>query len=487
MKSSQPTRVRYVVLAFVASLSMITYLDRAAFPNVQDNVRSALGLATLADLWLPFTIFQFSYAIFEIPTGWLGDVFGPRKTLIRIVLWWSFFIAVTGLAGEISGVSLFGSKLTSFTIYGFTGLVAVRFLFGIGEAGAYPNIARAIYNWFPLRERGRASGVVWLTARLMGGLTPLIMTVLLTQFGFHWRSVFFLFGSLGVIWCIAFAIWFRNRPDEKPEVNDAERELIAADHGPEQVHSGVPWKKILKNRNVWALSLMYFCTNYGWYFNMNYLPGFLQDHFGVQMSSLVGSIYKGGPLLLGMFGCFLGGLATDWYVHRTRDRKWGRRICGIAGHGLCGLCMLSLVLIPAQPLFAWLFALLIALAGFFNDMTMASAWSACQDVGRRYSAIVSATMNTIGNLGGALTTVLSGLIVKWQIHAYAQGAGTEANILNNTQSMRPILLEAERAGWHLNFIIYGCVYLLAVVFWLMLDAGKPVEPEQVVGPVVEPA
>ncbi len=247
-----PTRVRYVVLAFVAALSMITYLDRAAFPNVQDNVRSALGLATLEDLTLALTAFQFSYALFEIPTGWLGDVFGPRKTLIRIVLWWSFFIAVTGLVGEISGVSIFGSKLPAFTIYGLTALVAVRFLFGMGEAGAYPNIARAIYNWFPLHERGRASGVVWMTARFMGGLTPLIMTVLLTRFGVHWRAVFLLFGLLGVMWCVAFAIWFRNRPEEKPEVNDAERELIASDHGPEQVHTGVPWGRILRNRNVWA-------------------------------------------------------------------------------------------------------------------------------------------------------------------------------------------------------------------------------------------
>lgn len=494
MQSSQPTRVRYGVLAFVAALSMITYLDRGAFPNVQDNVRSAFGLATLDDLAIALTAFQLAYALFEVPTGWLGDVFGPRKTLIRIVLWWSLFISLTGLVGQISGLSIFGTRLPTytfhgfwFTVYGFWVLVILRFLFGMGEAGAFPNIARAIYNWFPLHERGRASGVVWMSARFMGGLTPLIVTVLVTRLGLHWRAIFLVFGLIGALWCVAFAIWFRNRPDEKPEVNDAERELIAADHGPEQVHTGVPWGRILRNRNVWALCLMYMCTNYGWYFSMNYLPGFFQDHFGVEKNSLVGSIYKGGPMLLGISGCFLGGLATDWYVRRTHDRKWGRRICGVFGHGLCGLFMLLLVLIPTRVELAWLFALTIALAGLLNDMTMASAWASCQDVGKRYSAIVSALMNMIGNLGGALTTLLSGLIVTWTIQARATSAGTTEAALKHSPDLRPILLAAERDGWHLNFIIYGCVYLLAVVFWLMLDAGKPVEPEQVAGPVVEPA
>src|SRR5262249_4751916 len=127
--------------------------------------------------------------------GWLGDVFGPRKTLIRIVLWWSFFIAVTGLVGRISGVFVFDVTLPELTLYGFETLIAIRFLFGIGEAGAYPNIARALYNWFPLRERGRASGMVWMSARFMGGLTPLVMILLLNLLNLHWRTIFLLFGT----------------------------------------------------------------------------------------------------------------------------------------------------------------------------------------------------------------------------------------------------------------------------------------------------
>src|SRR5438067_7201249 len=145
-----PSRVRFGVLAFVCALSMITYLDRAAFPNAQKSIINDLGLKSVADLTWALTAFSLAYAIFEVPTGYMGDRFGTRKTLIRIVLWWSFFTAVSGLAGwRIAGVMLVGLSV----------LVGVRFLFGIGEAGAYPNISKAIYNWFPSHERGRASGL----------------------------------------------------------------------------------------------------------------------------------------------------------------------------------------------------------------------------------------------------------------------------------------------------------------------------------------
>src|SRR5262245_46272648 len=300
--SSSPTRIRYGVLAFVCLLSMITYLDRAAFPNVQSSVLQSLGMNDISQLKLALTAFQLAYALFEVPTGWMGDVFGPRKTLIRIVLWWSFFIAITGLVGRISGFIAFGYSIPEFTLYGFTFLVVVRFLFGIGEAGAYPNIARAIYNWFPLKERGRASGLVWMSARGMGGLTPLIMTLMLNVLGLPWRSLFFIFGLLGVCWCAAFGYWFRNKPEEKSGVNQAEIDLIQADAGPPQAHSGVPWRRIIGSRNVWALCLMYVCANYGWYFSLNYLPAFMEDQYGIEKSSYSGALFKGGPLLMGMVG-----------------------------------------------------------------------------------------------------------------------------------------------------------------------------------------
>jgi MFS family permease len=471
-----PTRVRYGVLAFVCVLSMITYLDRAALPNVQDRMLDALGLATVDDLTIAFTAFNLAYALFEVPTGYLGDRFGPRMTLIRVVLWWSFFIALTALVGNLAGVSLFGSVTPALIIFSLPALVVIRFLFGVGEAGAYPNINKALHNWLPLRERGLGSGMVWMSARFMGGLTPLIMTLLLTRLHLHWRAMFLLFGLMGVVWCIGWAYWFRNRPEEKPEVNAAERALIAHDASTEEPHHGVPWQQILSNRSVWVLCLMYFCTNYGWYFSMNYLPAFMQNHYAVEKESFIGSIYKGGPLLLGTAGCLFGGLLTDHYVRRTGDRRWGRRLYGIVGHLLTGLCMIVTIFIPTRAEYAFAFALTIALAGFFNDMTMASSWASCQDVGGRYSAMISGCMNMIGNLGGALTTLMSGLIVRWQIQAAAGRVGVTEEVLKKSTEMLPLRLAAERDGWHINFALYAGFYLLAVVFWLMLDVTKPVIP-----------
>ncbi|MFL5339526.1 MAG: MFS transporter [Gemmataceae bacterium] len=470
----RPTRVRYGVLAFVCALSMITYLDRASFPNVQGHVLTALGKNHISELKLALTAFQLAYALFEVPTGLLGDLFGPRKTLVRIVLWWSFFIALTGLVGlRVSGFTAFGYTVGEFMLYDYAGLVVIRFLFGIGEAGAYPNIARALYNWFPLKERARASGTVWMSARLMGGLTPLITGFLLRDLGLHWRVTLMLFGGLGVVWSVAWFVWFRNRPDEKPECNAAERELIHADRGPVEVHSAVPWGKIFSHRGVWALCLMYFCTNYSWYFSMNYLPAFLENQYGLDPANKRVDVYKGGPLLLGMAGCFIGGWLSDRHIRRTGDRKWGRRLYGILGHGLAGLLMLACIVIPVAPGFAGLFALAIALSGFFNDLTMGPTWAACQDVGKRYSAIVSGCMNMIGNLGGALTTYMTGWINLQAEERYAVSHQFSVETMSKAER-----IVAQLPGWRLNFALYAAMYFLAVVFWMMLDVTRPVEAEK---------
>jgi len=455
-----PTRYRYGVLAFVCVLSMITYLDRAAFPNLQESVKVDMGLQSIADLGLAMAAFNLAYALFEVPTGWLGDRYGPRKTLIRVVLWWSAFVALTSIAG----MNIFG-----FAIVGLAGvrtLAVIRFMFGAGEAGAYPNIAKAIYNWFPLSERGRASGLVWMASRFLGGLTPLIMLLLTKYVGMEWRGILILFALLGAAWCAAWYWWFRDRPEDKPEVNAAERELIHAGSGPAASHSGVPWGAILRSPTMWSICAMYFCINVGWYFNLNYLPAYLEEQYGITKSSTMGAIYKGGPLLAGMLGCWLGGWLTDRFVRRTGNLKWGRRIYGMIGHGLAALSLLACVFAP-DPI---TFAILIALSGFTNDLTMASAWSTCQDIGRRYAGIVSGTMNMIGNLGGALITYVTPYILRVARDLYAQSHNITVESLTKEQ-----LREAFMPGWRINFVIFGVVYFFAMLFWLGIDATKPLE------------
>lgn len=454
-----PTRVRYGVLGLVCSLSMITYLDRVCFSQADEPIRGALGQDTPGALKLAFTAFALSYALFEIPSGWLGDVFGPRKTLIRIVLWWSFFTALTGLVAlELGPIFL-----------GLGALVIIRFLFGMGEAGAYPNITRALHNWLPFSERGFGQGAVWFSGRLMGGLTPILWWLVVQQSGFSWRDAFYFFGVLGIAWCVIFVIWFRNRPEEKATVNEAELRLIVAGrHDTEAGHANVPWRKIFGSVNLWALCLMYFSASYGWYFNITYLPSFMKNQFDMKLDDWLGRILMGGPLWLGAVACLVGGLLTDWFIRRTGNRKWGRRLFGVVGHSVCGLCYLLAIFATDNR---WFFFLAISFAAFWNDLTMGSAWSVCQDIGRRYAAIVAGTMNTIGNLGGAAAGWVTGMILDHYLNAHAAANGVAVGDLSAAEKMAGSL-----PGYQLNFITFGVVYIIAALLWLRIDATKPVVP-----------
>jgi MFS family permease len=437
----KPTRVRYGVLGFVSSLSMITYLDRVCWGAAMPSIIAALDLRNEGDLKGANTAFAITYALFEIPSGWLGDVYGPRKTLIRIVLWWSAFTAMTGLVGlSVAGVAL-GGLMT---------MVTIRALFGMGEAGAYPNITRALHNWFPFGERAAAQGTIWMAGRLMGGLTPFVWWALVEMLHLHWRGAFLLFGVIGVLWCIAFALWFRNRPEEKKEVNAAEQDLIRAGrHDTGAAHANVPWGRLVRSGNLWALCMMYFCAGYGWYFNITLLPTFLEKQFAVDPKSLVGALYKGGPLWMGAFSCLIGGWLSDRFIRATGNRKWGRRWFGVVGHSLSALCWLACLFAPN----VFLFFLACSLAAFWNDLTMGASWAVCQDIGKRYAAIVAGCMNTIGNFGSAATGWVTGTILQSQ---------SEGQMLR---------------GYHINFLIFACAYVVATLLWLRIDSTEPVVEE----------
>jgi MFS family permease len=458
--TASPTRVRYGVLAFACSLAAITYLDRIAIGSAAPFLKDALGLGHESELRAAFTAFSLAYAIFEVPTGWLGDVFGPRLTLIRIVLWWSFFTALTALAGV---------AVAGYTVVGLGMLVVLRFLFGVGEAGAFPNITRALHNWLPITERGMGQGFVWMSGRLMGGFTPLIWMYLVVHWDLSWRGAFVLFGLIGVAWCVAFAAWFRNRPEEKAGVNDAELALIHAGTAgsTEQAHANVPWGELLRSWNLWAICLMYFFMSYGWYFNVNYLPTYLEEMHGVKKDDWLGSVAKGGPLIVGAFGCILGGWLTDTYIRRTGNRRWGRRVFGMVGHAACVPLYLYCVVAPD----AWTFAIALALTGFFNDLAMGSAWATCQDIGRRHAAIVAGCMNTIGNLGGAVSSWVIGTLLLRSLALHAP-AGADLAGLSPEQKAAAL-----RPGYEWNFYSFAAMYAVALVLWLCIDSTKPVLSE----------
>ena len=453
-----PTGVRYSILFLLCLLAMITYMDRAMYGSAKGDIMAAVG-RPVTDFYLVLIFFQVAYAVFEIPTGWMGDKYGPRKTLLRIVLWWSLFVGLTSLAG-------FTFPGTNLVAIGFGVFLFMQFCFGAGEAGAFPNIAKSIYNWFPLAQRGFAQGAIWLSARFMGGLTPAVWVILTLYCGLTWRQNLWVFAGVAIGWCGVFYVWFRNTPDEHPSTNQAERDLIQAGKGPSPAHDGVPWRKIFRNRNVWALCAMYMVTNFNWYFLLYNLPGMLKEqfpHLGKNRDDLLLlAVVGGAPLLIGMFGCMLGGVLTDRYIRKTGDRKWGRRLPAMVGYACAGIAYLCAALTLQTSPF-WVFATCAILVGFFNDLIMSPSWATAQDIGRRYSAIVSGTMNMIGNLGAVLGLLVSGTILKAHTLIVYGPDGAEVS-----RAVQP-------EGYVTCFFLYAALYAIGTVSWLFIDPTKPIE------------
>ncbi len=455
-KSAPATGVRFGVLGLLCVLAMITYMDRAANGSARDAIMADLNAQgssyTPDDFFYVLMAFQLAYALFEIPSGWLGDTRGPRATLLRVVVWWTAFVALTPLTG---------TTLPGGFYVGFGALLVMQFLFGVGEAGAFPNISKALYNWFPAGDRGFAKSAVWSSARLMGGLTPLVWLLVTGGdfLGLSWRQAMWLFAGVAGVWCVVFYATFRNTPADHPGVSAAERAVIDAGRGPPAGRVVVPWGKLLRSRNLWCICLMYVVTNFCWYFLMYNLPGTLKQQYASWNTTALGKVQlallAGSPLLVGMFGCLLGGTLSDRYIKRTGDRKWGRRLPGMIGYGLAGVCYFAAAgakVVAPDSLF--LFAGLLILMGFCNDLIMAPAWAVCQDVGREYAATVSGAMNMFGNLVGAVSGIfVTGYILKQ--YPISQGAD----------------------GIIRCFVLYGVVYFVGVGLWLLIDASKPVVPD----------
>ena len=226
-----PSRARFTLLRFAFALSVVTYLDRVCIATAATSIRQELRLTAVQMGWV-FSAFTLAYAIFEIPSGWLGDTVGPRKVLTRIVLWWSVFTMATGAA------------------WNYVSLLAFRFLFGAGEAGAFPNASRSFSQWFPARERGRAHGIIFMGTRLGGALAPPLAVALIAAIG--WRASFWIFGSLGVFWAVLWWRWFRDDPARHAGVNAAELGKIESGRRIDTAPSLRPadFLRLLRNRTA---------------------------------------------------------------------------------------------------------------------------------------------------------------------------------------------------------------------------------------------
>ncbi len=450
-----PTTIRYRVLLFACLLSMITYLDRVCFGVAGPVIVESLGLRDVGQLKGAFTAFALSYAIFEIPSGWLGDRWGVRLTLTRIVLWWSLFTVLTGMVGMTwAGVTLGGA----------TTLVAIRFLFGAGEAGAYPNIARALHDWFPPSQWARVQGLVWMSGRIMGGLTPLVWMLLVAGMGgrepiLSWRSAFLLFGLLGAVWCVAFWMLIRDRPSQHAGVNDAERLLITGGRAQEPnqpSHADISWGSILLRFDLWLLSVVYLLVNYGWYFNITYLPSYLKDRYGAADDDLLAALYKGGPLWIGAIGCLAGGTLSDALGRSLGDRWKARRWIACTALVGSGVSWLAAASAPNATLF-FLFA---SMSAFCTDLTLGATWATCQEMGKGSPGVATAVMNTIGTLGAASAGWLTGWLIE-------RGKGLPLDRLIDWREMMSL-----DGGYASAFFTYFLAYMLAAVGWLFIRSSN---------------
>jgi ACS family glucarate transporter-like MFS transporter len=415
-----PTHTRYWVVVFAFTLAIIQYIDRVCISQAAPFISEDLRLSP-QQMGYVFSAFTLAYALFEIPGGYLGDRIGPRKVLLRIVLWWSVFTAATGW------------------VRSWLALVVTRFLFGAGEAGCFPNLTKAFNRWLPLYERTRAQGVMWMSARWGGAATPLLVFFCLQYM--HWRTAFMVFGLFGIVWAVIFFAWYRDNPREHKGVNAAEVALLPVESDPASAHLHVPWRKMLRSKTVWCLCGQYAAMSYAWYFFVTWFPTYLLKERGLDMKQ--SALLAGTPLLLGGFGSLVAGWISPNLSRRLGNVR--RTRCGL---GAVGLFLAATLLVVSTFLTnPYLAVAAIALVSFCNDLTLPGAWTTCMDVGGRFVGTLGGTMNMMGNLGGFLSPIVIGYIVE------------------------------QTNNWPLTFYVTAAVYLVGAVFWLILDPVTPLEEQ----------
>jgi MFS family permease len=372
---------RHKVLGLLGVLSILTFLDRLAIAVAGPRIQAELHIQPHYWGWI-LSAYVLSNGIFEIPSGAAGDRHGQRRELTRIVVWWSFFTSLTGWCR------------------GFWQLGIVRFLFGVGTAGAFPNAAGVIARWFPARERARSQGTVWAASRLGGALAPLLIVPLENYWG--WRPVFWLLGLIGILWA---AIWhrsFRDEPAQHCRVTPAELEEIGSS-SQTAIHDPVPWRQLMQSRALWTITAAYGCYGCATWFYFSWFPTWMVHATGL---ALGGVLLTSLPFAAGVI-CNLGG----GFLGDRLSLRWGQRTALRVIPAVC-LTLTSFVLAAMVILHGRVAAVVLSTIGFgMMDLMLPSVWAMCVAIGGRFSGTATGVMNTAGQAGGFLCTVLFGYIV----------------------------------------------------------------------------
>jgi len=410
-------KFQHRVVGMLSLLAIITYLDRICIAVAGPQMQDSLGISPQAWGWVTSAFF-FSYAAFEIPTGALGDRIGPRRVLTRIVTWWSAFTSITGM-------------VSSYPL-----LLLVRFFFGAGEAGAYPNASIVIGRWIPQHKRASVWGIIWMTSQIGAALAPLLVVPIQLHYG--WRASFYVFGILGLMWSVVWYAWFRDSPREMSGITAAEREEIG-EIVPSN-HRGMPWGKALRSGMFWRVAAIGASYVYVIGFFQSWLQTYLVKGRGFTAAALVFSTL---PYLVGACANFIGGIVSDRVVRKV-GLVTGRRIIGVSGLGIAAIFMAATI--SATSGFWSLTFLSLAYAGILFQQPTLCATSV--DIGKGHVGVVFGFMNTASNVASALSSIVFGYLV-----AYS-------------------------GGYELPFIPMLVLLCVGIVLWLRVDPTQQVVEDE---------
>ncbi len=379
---------RALFVAFTFTLSLIMYVDRVCISAAKGQISSALSLSDTEMGWV-LSIFALGYALAQTPGGMLADKYGARLVLSSIVTIWSGFTALTSFA------------------FNFSSLLVIRFLFGAGEAGAYPGISTAVFKWIPVKERGIVNGINFSGSRIGAAFALPIIAYMIDLFG--WRETFILLGIIGFVWALIWYLWFRNYPEEHPSISVEEKDYILKNRQKKETSANrvsLSFRTLFTSKNMWLAMWQYFCSNFTFFFCLTWLFPYIKSTY--QLDAVEAGLWSSIPLLFGAFGNWFSG----WLVDRIYCKgSWNlsRKLPAIIGFLLAAFGMLMSVYMT-EVLGAITF---LSLAIFGADMTLSPSWSFCNDIGKSNSGAVSGTMNMAGNIGSFFTALAFPYLKAW--------------------------------------------------------------------------
>ena len=379
---------RYILVGGTFLLSLLLYIDRACISAAKNPIAESLDFSDKQMGWI-LSAFALGYALMQTPSGIFADRFGPRKVLSSIVVLWSIFTTLTAAS------------------WNFISMLVVRFLFGGSEAGAFPSMSRAVFSWFPLRERGLVTGINFSGSRLGAAFALPIVAWLIETHG--WRSTFLILGIVGIVWAIFWYLWFVDDPKNHARISEQEKRHILENR--QQLNSSEEKEQLsasllLKSKNLWLAMFQYFGSNFTFFFTLTWLFPHLQDKYGLDI--VEAGIYASLPLIAGAFGNWFSGWLVDVIFKKGRWQL-SRQLPAIVGFVLVAIGLIgSLKMQTANGAIIFL-----SLAIFGADMTLSPSWSFCVDIGKKHSGAVSGTMNMAGNIGSFVTALAFPYLAAW--------------------------------------------------------------------------